>query len=163
MSKSLICAIDFDGTCTTHEYPEVGKDVGAVPVLKRLVAEGHKLMLWTMRGNKRVGDGIDTLADAVNWFKVNEIPLWGINENPDQKASGWTNSNKQHANLYIDDAALGCPLLQEYKWVPVAQGIETTTYGENSKQVAVGRPFVNWNKVEEGLEKQGILTAKSKI
>jgi len=26
-----IC-IDFDGTCVTHEFPKVGKDIGAVPV-----------------------------------------------------------------------------------------------------------------------------------
>ena len=27
-------AIDFDGTVVTHEYPKVGRDIGAVPVLK---------------------------------------------------------------------------------------------------------------------------------
>lgn len=163
--NSIICAIDFDGTCVTHEYPKIGKDIGAVPVLKRLVAEGYKLMLWTMRGTKKVEDGDsvnDTLAEAVEWFKHNGIELWGINENPEQKASGWTNSNKQYAQLYIDDAALGCPLLQEYRWAPVAQGIETTTHGQNSKQVPIGRPFVNWQAVEDGLEKQGILTPKTK-
>ena len=26
----------------------------------------------------------DTLQDAINWFKENGIPLWGINENPKQ-------------------------------------------------------------------------------
>ena len=31
-----IC-VDFDGTCVTHEFPKVGKDIGAVPVLKKLV------------------------------------------------------------------------------------------------------------------------------
>ena len=25
--------IDFDGTCVAHEFPKVGKDIGAVPVL----------------------------------------------------------------------------------------------------------------------------------
>jgi hypothetical protein len=160
MSKNLTIAIDADGTCFTHEYPNIGKDIGAVPVLKRLVSEGHRLMLWTMRSHVKTREGVDTLDEAINWFKENNIDLWAINENPEQKS--WTNSNKQYANLFIDDAALGCPLLQEYKWVPVAQGLETTTYGENSKQVPVGRPFVNWVKIEEGLEKQGILTPKTK-
>jgi len=64
--------------------------------------------------------------------------------------------------IKIDDAALGCPLLQEYQWKPVAQGIETITYGQNSVQVPIGRPFVNWEAVEDGLEKQGILTPKTK-
>ena len=165
MSNKLIIAIDFDGTCVTHEYPKIGKDIGAVPVLKRLVGEGHKLMLWTMRGNKPTQNGdsvVNTLSEAVQWFKDNGIELWGVNENPEQKASGWTNSNKQYAQLYIDDAALGCPLLQEYQWRPVAQGIETTTHGQNSIQVPIGRPFVNWEAVEDGLEKQGILTPKTK-
>jgi hypothetical protein len=78
----------------------------------------------------------DTLQDAVNWFKQNNIPLWGINENPEQTQSGWTNSNKQYAQLYIDDAALGCPLI--YDW-------------------GVQRPFVDWIKVEKMLKEKGIL------
>ena len=100
--EKMIIAIDFDGTCVTHEYPKVGKDIGAAPVLKALVEKGHKLMLWTMRGTRTQPS--DTLQDAVNWFKQNDIPLWGINENPEQTQSGWTNSNKQYAQLYIDDA-----------------------------------------------------------
>lgn len=129
-------AVDFDGTCVTHEYPKVGEDIGAVPVLKALVEKGHRLMLWTMRGNKPTSEGVNTLQDAVDWFKKNDILLWGINENPEQKLSGWTNSNKQYAQLYIDDTALGCPLM--YDW-----GIE--------------RPFVNWREVEKMLKEKGIL------
>ena len=124
--------IDFDGTCVTHEYPRVGKDIGAVPILKELVLNGHKLMLWTMRGNK---PGNSTLDDAVNWFKTNDIPLWGINENPDQKATGWTNSNKQHAQIYIDDAALGCPLIYPKR----------------------GKPYVDWETVRKILIEKLIL------
>ncbi len=26
--------IDFDGTCVTHLFPKVGKDIGAAPVLR---------------------------------------------------------------------------------------------------------------------------------
>lgn len=33
----MVIAVDFDGTCVTHEFPKVGKDIGAVPVLKELV------------------------------------------------------------------------------------------------------------------------------
>jgi predicted mannosyl-3-phosphoglycerate phosphatase (HAD superfamily) len=45
----MIIAVDFDGTCVTHEYPRIGRDIGAAPVLKRLTDAGHKLILWTMR------------------------------------------------------------------------------------------------------------------
>lgn len=135
----MIIAIDFDGSSVTHEYPRVGKDIGAVPILKRLVAKGHQLMLWTMRGSKPLSDGyvINTLQDAVDWFKGHEIPLWGVNENPQQKASGWSNSNKQHANLFIDDAALGAPLIYD------------STISD--------RPFLDWVAVEEYLIKHNIL------
>lgn len=114
----MIIAIDFDGTCVTHEFPAIGKDIGAVPVLKELVANGHRLILWTMRSDVEQPrsdnpdihtQGGQYLTDAVNWFKENDIPLWGIQSNPEQHT--WTHSPKAYAQLYIDDAALGCPLL----------------------------------------------------
>lgn len=105
------------GTCVTHEFPNIGKDIGAVPVLKELVEKGHKIILYTMRshpdknnqGKTLSGETIanDTLQDAIDWFEKNGIPLWGINENPKQKE--WTSSPKIFANIYIDDAALGMP------------------------------------------------------
>lgn len=97
----MIINIDFDGTVVTHEYPNVGKDIGAQPVLKRLIDNGHYLILFTMRGGKE-------LIDAIEWFKQNNIPLYGIQTNPTQ--ASWTNSPKSLADLMIDDSALGCPL-----------------------------------------------------
>ena len=122
-------AIDFDGTCVTHEYPNVGKDIGAVPVLKRLVEAGHKLILNTMRCGKE-------LQDAVNWFKENGIPLHGVNEDPGQKE--WTQSPKVFANMYIDDAAIGCPLIVSVSPYP------------NDK--VIGRPYVDWKFINEFLD-----------
>ena len=52
----MIINIDFDATCVTHDYPNVGKDIGAIPVLKLLVTEGHKLILFTMRDKKELDD-----------------------------------------------------------------------------------------------------------
>jgi hydroxymethylpyrimidine pyrophosphatase-like HAD family hydrolase len=98
----MIIAVDFDGTCVTHEYPDVGEDIGAAPVLRKLVESGHKLILWTMRSGR-------FLMDAKEWFDENKIELWGINCNPEQKS--WTESPKAYAQLYIDDAAYGAPLL----------------------------------------------------
>lgn len=118
----MIIAVDFDGTCVTHEFPKVGKDIGAVSVLKNMVERGHKLILFTMRSHKKEGVDdpnfpekemkfeTDVLDDAINWFNKNDIPLWGINENPEQ--SSWTNSPKPYAHIYIDDTALGCPLIK---------------------------------------------------
>lgn len=110
--------IDFDGTCVTHEFPKVGKDIGAVPVLKELVKNGHNLILFTMRSDVENPQSDDDtimcesgnyLTDAVNWFKDNEIPLYGIQRNPTQDS--WTTSPKAYGQLMIDDSALGCPLI----------------------------------------------------
>lgn len=118
----MYIAVDFDGTCVTHDYPRVGKDIGAVPVLKKLTDSGHLLILNTMRSGKE-------LDDAVQWFIDNDIPLYGVNENPSQKS--WTASPKVYAHLYIDDAALGCLLKMD--------------------NAVSDRPFVNWDAVEEHL------------
>lgn len=133
----MIIAIDFDGTCVTHEHPELDRDIGAVPVLKKLVDNGHKLILWTMRCDSGVESGqfISGLKDAVKWFEDNGIPLYGIQRNPEQDT--WTLSPKCYANLYIDDAALGCPLI----------------YNESMSN----RPFVDWIKVETLLKELNII------
>jgi len=94
-------AVDFDNTCTVYNYHGIERDIGAVPVLKRLAEAGHLLILNTMRS----GEG---LREAVSWFERNGIPLYGVNEDPDQKK--WTQSPKVFADVYIDNAALGCPL-----------------------------------------------------
>lgn len=126
--------IDFDGTCVRHEYPKVGSDIGAVPVLKRLVQDGHNLILFTMRSRKE-------LDDAINWFAVNEIPLYGIQYNPTQTV--WTSSNKCYGQLYIDDAALGAPLKRD-----------------KDPDLEDSRPYIDWNAVESILEIDGVLTMK---
>ncbi len=102
-------AVDFDGTCVKHEFPNIGEDVpGAVDTLKKILElDGAHLILWTMRSDQK-GMG-DYLSDAVNWFAERSIPLFGVNLNPSQ--GGWTASPKAYAHIYIDDAAAGCPLL----------------------------------------------------
>jgi hypothetical protein len=99
----VIC-IDFDGTCVEHKYPKIGKDIGAIPWLLKFQEAGAKLILYTMRDKEH-------LEEAVKWFKDNKIELYGVNRNPTQF---WTTSNKCYGNLYIDDAAFGCPLKDGY-------------------------------------------------
>jgi hypothetical protein len=143
MSKiaQKIIAIDFDGTCVTHEFPKVGKDIGAARVIKRLVEAGHKIILFTMRSNKSGKSPVTNtqenggLQDAIRWFIDNDIPLFGVNQNPTQ--SSWTSSPKPYAHVYIDDAALGVPLKSDWKMCD--------------------RPFVDWDMVEINLEIQGYL------
>jgi hypothetical protein len=116
----MIIAVDFDGTCVKHEYPHIGADIGAVPVLKKITTM-HQLVLFTMRSGKE-------LEDAVQWFADNSIRLDGVQKSLWQEL--WTDSPKCYANLYIDDAALGCPVLHD----------------------AFGRDYVNWQQVETMLK-----------
>jgi hypothetical protein len=135
-----IC-IDFDGTCVTHEYPKVGKDIGAVPVLKELVRNGNRLILFTMRsfeyGISPITNDVQNggLNDAINWFINNDIPLYGVNVNPTQNK--WTASPKAYAQLYIDDAGIGCPLIWD--------------------DTISDRPFIDWKKTRKLLKNLSIL------
>ena len=123
----MTIAVDFDGTCVKHRYPMVGEDVdGAVSVLKELVRKGHKIILYTMRSG-------DTLDDAISWFIDNDIELWGINRNPEQY--GWSPSSKVFADLYIDDAALGIPLIEPED----------------------DRDYVDWNRVRDILITKNVI------
>jgi hypothetical protein len=124
--------VDFDGTCTTHEFPNVGHEIGAPEVLKDLVLAGNRLILFTMRCNGVQGA---YLKDAIQWFEKNDIPLYGIQENPTQKA--WTSSPKAYGQLIIDDICLGIPLKVDPN--------------------LSGRPFVDWAKCRVLLEEMGIL------
>ena len=127
--------VDFDGTCVTHEYPNMGRDIGSVPVLKELVENGHQLILFTMRSDMGVKNGTfkSGLTDAVNWFRNNDIPLFGIQTNPTQHE--WTDSPKAYGQLIIDDAAAFAPLTLNL------------TYSS--------RPFINWDKMRDELVRTG--------
>ena len=153
-----IC-IDFDGTCVAHEFPGIGKDIGAVPILKKLLKHGHRLILFTMRSDiKDVKSedynihkkGGNYLTEAVDWFKKNGIELYGVNINPEQ--TGWTHSPKAYGQLYIDDASLGCPLKQDYK-TSMNTNFDLGVHFD-------GRPYVDWEKVEKQLKEMGFFMSQ---
>lgn len=124
-----IIAVDFDGTCVTHDYPRIGQDVPhAARILKRLKESDVKIIVWTLRCGKHLDE------DAREWFESKGIDVWSYNLNPEQ--SSWSDSPKCYAHIYIDDAALGCPLI----------------YPEDGS-----RPYVDWQEVEGLLEERGFL------
>ena len=128
MKRGLTIAIDFDGTCVEHDYPAVGMDVaGAAETLRQLQAKGHRLILYTMRSG-------ELLEAAVEWFRSHNIEFWAINENPEQRT--WSASPKVYADYYIDDAALGTPII----------------YIDGAP-----RPVVDWTRLRELLEYNRIL------
>jgi|GEM_PF-235017 len=143
--------IDFDGTVVAHAFPKIGKDIGAVPVLRELVENGHRLILFTMRADidepiiheGQITAGIGKhLTRAVEWFAENGIPLYGVQSNPRQKS--WTTSQKAYGQIIIDDAALGCPLKYDSR--------------------VSHRPYVDWTRVRQILvDKKLIRKKESKI
>src|SRR5579859_3631894 len=125
MKGQLIIAVDFDGTLVEHEFPRIGPEItGAVGVLKALQKIGAKLILYTMRSGL-------SLDQALRWCADRQLHFWAVNENPGQKH--WTESNKVYATHYIDDAAVGCPLIHP------AEG---------------RRPYVDWARILEHFTKQ---------
>ena len=123
----MTIAIDFDGTCVVHDYPEVGRQAkGADKVLRQIVAKGHRLLLYTSRSYGK------PLDDAIKWFKNKDIPLFAVQKHPSQ--TGWLSSPKPVADIYIDDRALGCPVTMQD-----------------------GGLVVDWYTIREMLEFQGVL------
>ena len=122
-----IC-IDFDGTLVDHRYPEIGQPApDAFAWLKRFQRYGARLILFTMRSDgPRYGT---LLTDAVTFVEGQGIKLFGVNRNPDQDE--WTSSPKAYAEIYIDDSAFGCPLIQPKGFI---------------------RPCVDWTKVGPHVE-----------
>lgn len=117
---SLIIAVDFDGTIVEHRFPDIGKPVPlALETLRECRELGAELILWTMRSDSKEEN---YLSQAVEYLDANGIELFGINQNPE---TDWSTSPKAYAHIYVDDAALGCPLMP------------STT----------GRPMVDWAKV----------------
>lgn len=98
-----IC-VDFDGTVVDHRYPDVGEPApGAIECLKAWVQKGAKIILFTMRSGPELDEAVEYLTRA-------GIDLYGVNRNPDQDT--WTTSPKAYGQLYVDDAAFGCPLIR---------------------------------------------------
>jgi hypothetical protein len=103
-----IC-IDFDGTIVDHRFPDIGPPApGALEWLERFQQAGAKLILFTMRSAG--GKHGDTLGAAVKYLADQGIKLYGVNKNPTQVH--WTTSPKAYGQIYIDDSAFGCPLIQ---------------------------------------------------
>lgn len=126
-------AVDFDGTCVYHRYPEVGESLpGAVETLKELISYGHELVLYTMRSDEPhdvLTDGpyqwkADFFSDALGWFKDNDIPV-----------TAHTQWHKPQVDIFIDDLSIGAPLLKDEK----------------------GKDYIDWEKAREEFRNRGFL------
>lgn len=99
-------AVDFDGTLCENAFPEIGQPKPLmIAFVKQEAAEGKKIILHTCREN-----GTRPLLDeAVSFCREHEIPLYAINENPDNpypEIYGTGAGRKIYADIYIDDKAI---------------------------------------------------------
>ena len=105
--KKLTIAVDFDGTLCEFAFPDIGEQqIGHRILMDKLIQlrnEGHKLILWTNRGDN---DEYPVLTEAVEWCRNKGLVFDAVNENllNQKKLSGY--SPKVMADIYIDDRAL---------------------------------------------------------
>lgn len=120
--ERLIIGLDFDGTVVEHRYPRIGAPVpNCIRYLQELDRRGAKFVLFTMRSHQE-------LEAAVRWFAdVAEVPLFGIQRNPEQDT--WTSSPKAYCHVYVDDAALGCPKIQRTVYPPEREYVDWAVAG----------------------------------
>ena len=133
MPKYEFVAVDFDGTLCADAFPEVGAPNRAViDYVKRLAADGSKIILYTSREN-----GTRKLLDeAVAFCKAQEIPLYAVNENPGNPHAAKiglkpSDGRKVYADLYIDDKAInpaGIKTPADYKEEQRAAEIEEAAF-----------------------------------
>ncbi len=97
----MIFAVDFDGTLSLGEWPEVGPaNDNLIDYLKDRQRSGDKLILWTCRA----GEALD---NAVSFCTDNGLMFDAINDNlPEVTQKYGNNSRKISCDFYIDDRAV---------------------------------------------------------
>jgi len=99
--RSLIIAVDFDGTIVEHRYPSIGRIRPlAFETLSKIQAKGHRLILWSHRAGKK-------LEEAVEFCLSNGIEFYAVNKNYPEEVWNENDSRKILADIYIDDRNLG--------------------------------------------------------
>lgn len=98
----LKIAVDFDGTIVDHAYPGIGKEkLFAFQTLKELQKRGYRIVLWTYRSGKELGE-------AVEFCKKNGVEFYAVNKSfPEEIFDENEMSRKIDADIFIDDRNIG--------------------------------------------------------
>lgn len=99
----MTIAVDFDGTIVEHHYPKIGKEIPfATQTLRMLIADRHKLILWSVREGK-------LLEEAVEWCRERGIEFYAVNKDfPEEDLEKNQHfSRKLKADIWIDDRNIG--------------------------------------------------------
>ena len=99
----MIIAVDFDGTIVEHRYPAIGKERPfATDTLKKLIKDGHRLILWTVREGR-------LLDEAVAFCRERGVEFYAVNRDypEEEKEHNKHYSRKLKADVWIDDRNVG--------------------------------------------------------
>ena len=99
----MTIAVDFDGTIVTHRYPAIGEEIPfATDTLKMLIADRHKLILWSVREGH-------LLDEAIEWCRARGVEFYAINRDYPEETTSNNNhfSRKLKVAMFIDDRNLG--------------------------------------------------------
>lgn len=99
----MLIAVDFDGTIVEHKYPKIGKERPfATATLKKLIEDGHRLILWTVREGR-------LLDEAVEWCESKGVVFYSVNRDyPEETIENNRHfSRKVKADVFIDDCNVG--------------------------------------------------------
>lgn len=105
----MTIAVDFDGTIVEHRYPAIGKELPfATATLRQLMADGHKLLLWSVREG-------DTLREAIEWCNERGVRFYAANtylDEDDNESIETMDKNpnfsrKLKVDCFIDDRNVG--------------------------------------------------------
>lgn len=99
--KSMIIAIDFDGTIVSENHPKIGPLLPyAKEVINKLYAAGHYIIIWSCRTGKEARDTVDFLNDeGIRFHAFNE-------GHPANIAKYGFEGRKIYYDILIDDKAL---------------------------------------------------------
>ena len=96
-------AVDFDGTIVEDQYPAIGEEIPfALDTLKMLIADRHKVILWSCREGQ-------LLEDAVAWCRERGVEFYAVNRDYPEEKKEWNNhfSRKLKVDMFIDDRNVG--------------------------------------------------------
>ena len=99
----MIIAVDFDGTIVEHRYPAIGRERPfATETLKKLIKDGHRLILWTVREGR-------LLEEAVEFCRDRGVEFYAVNRDYPEEEKDRNNhfSRKLKADVWIDDRNVG--------------------------------------------------------
>lgn len=137
----MVIAVDFDGTIVEHRYPEIGRELMfAFQTLKMLQAEGHLLILWTIRHGKE-------LNEAVEYCRKNGVEFYAVNSNyPDEVFDG-TTSPKVNADIFIDDRNVGGFLGWGVIWQEITKLAPSKHDAQYQQRINVSLKRSWWQKI----------------